>query len=132
MPDPINERDLFALHYVFIPRINEALQSFQEAWNHHHIRTERGMTPNQLFVAGALQLRNSGLVAVDFFDNVPEDYGSTEEGVPANDSEGVQILSSSIHIADQQIQQLQERVNPLTESDNFGVGLYQHALDIIN
>ena len=115
MLDPINERDLFALHYVFIPRINEALQSFQETWNHHHIRTERGMTPNQLFVAGALQLRNSGLVAVDFFDNVSEDYGSTEEGVPANDSEGVQIPSSSIHIADQQIQQLQERVNPLTE-----------------
>ena len=74
MLDPINERDLFALHCVFIPRINEALQSFQEAWNHHHIRTERGMTPNQLFVAGALQLRNSGSVAIDFFDNVPEDY----------------------------------------------------------
>ena len=54
------------------------------------------MTPNQLFVAGALQLRNSGMVAVDFFDNVPDNYGSEEEGVANSDDEGVQIPETNL------------------------------------
>ena len=130
MLDPINESHLFALHYVFLPRINEALQHFQESWNQHGIRTERGMTPNQLFTAGALRLRHSGLAAVDFFDSVPDDYGTEEDGVSPDNSEGVEIPSTSIHLSDEQLQLLQDRVNPLAESDNFGVELYEQVLDI--
>ena len=37
--DPLNEIHLFALHYIFIPRINEALKLFRDGWNHHGIRT---------------------------------------------------------------------------------------------
>ena len=48
MLDWINEAHPYTLHYVFLPRINQALLHFQEAWNQHHIHTERGMTPNQL------------------------------------------------------------------------------------
>ena len=115
MLDPINGYHLYALHYVFIPRINEALLHFQESWNNHHIRTERGMTPNQLFVAGSLQLRNSGM---DFFNNVPESYGTDEEGVPANDSEGVQIPQTNIRVSAQQLEQLQDHINPLADSSS--------------
>ena len=68
--DPVNERHLFALQYVFLPRINKALDDFRNAWNHHGVRTERGLTPNQLFTAGMLRLKNSGLTAMDFFDHV--------------------------------------------------------------
>ena len=132
MLDPINDYHLYALHYVFIPRINEALLHFQESWNNHHIRTERGMTPNQLFVAGSLQLRNSGMAAVDFFNNVPESYGTDEEGVPANDSEGVQIPQTNIRVSAQQLEQLQDHINPLADSENFGIELYQQVLDIIH
>jgi hypothetical protein len=67
MLDPINEAHLCALHYIFLPRINQALIHFQESWNHHPVSTERGMSPNQLFTSGALRLRYSGLAAVDFF-----------------------------------------------------------------
>lgn len=37
--DPMNEKHLYALHYVFIPRINRALSEFRHGWNHHPIRT---------------------------------------------------------------------------------------------
>ena len=40
--------DLSVLHVVFLPRINEALQSFMDAHNNHKIRTERNSTPIQL------------------------------------------------------------------------------------
>ena len=33
--DPTNELHLFALHYVFLRRINSALQQFAEGWNSH-------------------------------------------------------------------------------------------------
>ena len=43
----LNEVDMFCLHYVFLPRINEALNSFVDSWNNHPISTERNLTPNQ-------------------------------------------------------------------------------------
>ena len=53
--DPLNEVDLFCLHFVFLPRINVALQLFTESWNNHSISTANGMTPNLLFIHRALQ-----------------------------------------------------------------------------
>ena len=45
---------------------------FKDGWNNHGIRTEHNQSPNQLFVAGALRLRQSGLTALDFFDCVSD------------------------------------------------------------
>ena len=45
----------------------------------HGIRTEHNKTPNQLFTAGALQLQHAGLVALDFFDQIPDGYGIDED-----------------------------------------------------
>ena len=63
--DPMNELHSFALHHVFLGRINKSLIAFKDGWNMHGLRTERNHTPVQLFQAGALQLKNSGLEAMD-------------------------------------------------------------------
>ena len=47
-----NELHLFCLHYVFIPRINASLQSFQQAWNSHPMQSEHGLSPEQLWLQG--------------------------------------------------------------------------------
>ena len=31
--DPTDEKDLFSLHYVYLPRINKQLSLFQRAWD---------------------------------------------------------------------------------------------------
>jgi hypothetical protein len=49
--DPINELDLYSLHYVYLPRINRSLAHFEEGWNHHGIRTASHMSPHQLFAS---------------------------------------------------------------------------------
>lgn len=49
----LNEIDLFCLHVVYLPRINEALDEFVECWNNHPVSTENNLTPNQLFIQGA-------------------------------------------------------------------------------
>ncbi len=63
--DPLNEYHLYALYYVYKPRLNRALAHFKEGWNHHRIRTAHNQTPHKMFNAGALQLQKSGLRAMD-------------------------------------------------------------------
>ena len=98
--NPINTLHLFALHYIYIPRINQGLQQFLEAWNHHGMRTECGQTPHQIFTAGSLRLRHSGLSALDFFDTVTETYGvDSDLGVTSDetdDEEGVEVPATDL------------------------------------
>ena len=49
-----NELHLFALHFVYLPRIQKSLNSFQEAWNHHQISTEGNKSPYQLWMSGMM------------------------------------------------------------------------------
>lgn len=51
---PTDEVDLFALHYVFLPRINEHLEMFSQAYSRHRIRTEGNHSPIQLWLHGML------------------------------------------------------------------------------
>lgn len=46
--DPSNPLHLFCLHYVFLPRINQSLHAFVNAYSQHKIRTEHNQTPTQL------------------------------------------------------------------------------------
>ena len=72
------------------------------------------------------------LPAVDFFDDdVPVDYGIEENGFPGDDIEGVEIPSSQIQLTDEQMSELQGTVNPLSDSDNFAIELYQQTLQFI-
>lgn len=124
--DPLNPIHIYAIHYVFLPRINRALHFFKEAWNSHRLRTEHGQTPNQLFVAGTLRLQHAGLVALDFFDQVSDSYGIYEvEDLPlVEDEEGVVVPPIDFSLTDEQLGELQSRVDPLNDSENMGIDLY--------
>ena len=135
MLDPVNERDLYALHFTFLPRINQALSKFQDGWNRHGIRTEHNMTPYQLFTYGALQLQHTGLVALDFFETTSEEYGIDDsDPILAESSidEGVSIPQVNIHLETEQLEQLQDEVNPLQQSDNYGIDIYLKAIEVLN
>ena len=123
---------MYSLHYVYIPRINRALTLFKNGWNKHGIRTEHASSPEQLFVAGALRLRNSGMVAVDFFDNVQIDsYGVDEEGLAIDDDGAIVIPENTFGLTEEQFLELQQQVNPLDASENHGIELYEHTIEFI-
>ena len=126
--DPVNEKHMFALHYVFLPRINKAIEDFRNAWNHHGVRTERGMTPNQLFTMGMLQLKHSGLTAMDFFNIVDESYGVEEDGLVPEDDEGVEVPRNTLQLSEQQLSELQEAIDPLADSEDYGISIYTTTL----
>lgn len=48
---PVDNTDLYCLHYVFLPRINSQLEIFRQAYNRHKLRTEQNMSPLQLWNA---------------------------------------------------------------------------------
>jgi hypothetical protein len=50
--DVENERHMYALHYVYLAVINKCLHVFQEAFNHHPLRTEQNKSPYQLWTEG--------------------------------------------------------------------------------
>ena len=68
--DCANEVHVFALHYVFLPRINQNLKMFQEAYNAAPLSTERGYSPTQLWVRGLLEVTNSDRRVPQEFSNV--------------------------------------------------------------
>lgn len=47
--DPLNDTDLFCLHYVFKSILNKRLREFVDAHNHHPISTENNLAPIFLF-----------------------------------------------------------------------------------
>ena len=47
-----NEVHIFCLQYIFLERINVALQKFKDAWNDHPMSTEGYLSPNQLWIRG--------------------------------------------------------------------------------
>ena len=55
-----NAKDMFCLHYVFLPRINRHLHMFIEGWNRHPLSSEGNMSPNQKWIEGLHRIAGSG------------------------------------------------------------------------
>lgn len=131
--NPLDEEQMFALHYVYLPKINKSLAIFCGTWNNHGLRTENGKTPRQLFTSGVLRLRHSGLTALDFFNTVPEHYGTGGEdiAVQPDNNEVVSVPVSAIQPNEEQLEELRRNVNPYDNTNDYGIEQYIQALDII-
>ena len=109
MLEPLNEIHLYALHYVFLPRINQSLSTFMEGWNHHPIRTAHNHSPHQLFSAVALLLQHSQIAALDFLDSVDDHYGEdTDAPTAESDEEAVTIPEIRCPTSETQLANLQQ------------------------
>ena len=59
-----NSLHLFILRYVYLPRINVAVDSFTNAWNKHPMRTEKNWSPERMWTNGMMDTTNRHLLAV--------------------------------------------------------------------
>ena len=65
-----SDLQMFCLHYVFAPRINDCLEQFIIGWDNHPIESAGNMTPNQLWIRGLLGIANDdGTVAKEVWLN---------------------------------------------------------------
>ena len=133
--DVLDEKCLFALHYVFIPRINRALNEFAADWNNHPLSTEGNRSPLSLWHTGVMTMINSGHSAIESLitDNW-NDYGVDDDGpLPESHSDNnVQVPGVEFDASDEQLQYLYNAVNPLEDDGNHGCELYSQTINIIN
>ncbi len=135
--DPLNEIHVYALHFVYLPRIRKGIRMFTEAWNNHGIRTCHHTSPRQMFVSGCLRLRYSGLIALDFLDDVDNRYG-TGQGDYENDyigvdreADSVEVPRSSVELSAERFELLCTLIDPLSVSNNHGIDKYERTVELV-
>ena len=131
--NPLSDEHLFALHYVYLPRINAAIKMFVNGWNTHSIAKTGGKSPMQLYTEGMLTLRKSGVPALDYYKGVDDDYGTTDQSFLPQEivSDTVNIPRINMDLSPQQISQLNNL--PLNEhQDDFGLVMYNNVVSIIS
>ncbi len=121
-----NNTDLFCLHFVFLPRINQVLKSFQGAWNSHGLSTECNWSPIQLFTAFSCN---------PLFDESDIDVDTYGVGSDTDDEDAetaVVIPAISPPVSEHDLQALQLAIDPLQNSDSYGTDLYLDTIFFIN
>ena len=99
--DPLLASDLYYLHFVYIPRITNALESFRCGWNNH---AERSMTPLQMFMSGSL----AHSIQLDSF------HGDVDSALQL-DASGIIVSPTSSPLTHPQEDELKALVDPLQE-----------------
>ena len=130
--DILAESHLFALHYVFLPRINQTLTELSQSWNNHPMRTEGNRSPRQLWHSGMCAAVNSRYSAIEsaFDDTLDlENYGVEDgEFIELDMNNDVQIPETTVNLTNEQLEQLRQAVVPLVEDGNHGINLYLAAV----
>ena len=122
-----SELHIFSLHFVYLPRINRALQHFVEAWNNHRLRTA-GQSPLQLFYSGVLAHDiniNEGNLAM---------YGVDEEGMPGEmqTNNHVRVPNVNVNISEADMNYLQTNVDVLANDNNNGITIFVEVLSFLS
>ena len=136
--DALNECHLLALHYVYIPRINRALNEFMEDWNNHPLSTEGSRSPLSLWHSGVTSLINSQYSAIDSImeGNTTnwDNFGIDDDGpLPHyNADNDLHIPEFELNLTDEQLEQLKGTIDPLIEDGNHGCNTYMETLNVIS
>jgi hypothetical protein len=130
--NPLDESHLFALHYVFLPRINQCLNEFCTSWNNHPIRTSHASSPIQLYTTGMVVLHQTSTIALDYYSTVDDDYGREieERNITCPDSENQVHIPDTPTLCD--LHEVYSVINPLRDSSVCGVDIYLEVLQYLN
>lgn len=128
-----NPTHVFILHYVFLSRINQALQEYKHAFNNHGVRTANNWSPNQMWLNGMMNAENP--LAHEGLDDTPDDlqfYGYDPNGPsPFEDSDNNVVVSPIYHETTAEILTILQTVDPLRPSTEMGIDVYLDALGLV-
>ena len=120
--NPLNEADIYCLHYVYVPIINKCLQEFTESWNHHRLSSEHNNTPYQLFVTGLFNLETVNTCSDSNLANIPTGFSTVNPvDVPRSTFQPCPILE----------QLLTNSIDTTHQSGDLGVGAYKNTVALV-
>ena len=127
-----NQIHLFALHLVFIPRINKALDEFCEAFNHHKVRTEGNWSPYQMWTNGMFHADNP--LSHGLLDEEPSEmeiYGNDPQG-PSPTERDYHVVIDPVDLSHGDLLKsfVFEHLDPLRPSTEMGADIYTEALEL--
>lgn len=90
--DCLNENHIFAMHYVFISRIQKSLDEFKCQWNGHPVSTAENLRPEQLFIRGTVSNCNQNILEGVNDNNEFDEFGlgidlDTDATLPISDDD---------------------------------------------
>ena len=125
-----NLTDLFALQFVYVPRIQQSLDNFKEGWNHHQLSTEKNQSPYQLWLMGMMDENRSSQRGVRMvLENAADDslFGidpSPSLNAMPSDSSIVEVHDISFDRMEFVTNHIKESFDPFFDDGNFGIDLY--------
>lgn len=147
-----NDLHLWALHYIFVPRLNQELSAWIVGFNNHRHRSDRlertMRTPQQMFIEGRLsnsfctaEMREREMENFDPSRNQLDDdfnnYGvfgdrrapAVEDDVDWNTVQWPEI--AELHLTDELKQIIQQRFDPLQNDNSQGVNLWFNLVNFL-
>ena len=132
--DPLDEIHLHALHYVYLPLINKALDEMSNVWAFHPLSSARNRSPNQLWHLGLSRFYSLDPETADQAMVTDwNEYGLDEDApLPNVDTDNnVQVPASRIPLTEEQSGILRAAIDPLAFDDNEGINIYQETVQCL-
>lgn len=131
MLDVDNEIQLFSLHYVYLPRINQQQGDLVQSWNCHPLTSSNCLSPCQLWVRGMIENVSSGYTATDGFfgENLDLTYLNNMH-FPSVESDFVEV-NPAITISDDDLESLTSDIQPLRNSESWGIDIYLETISFL-
>lgn len=129
MLDPLSDVDLYCLHMVYVPKINESLAMFTDGWNSHALSSEHNLSPMQLFTTGALfssQVRQT----LVFSDLQSSDNSQVSSSTTSPCS--VEVPRTILPLTPDQHCQLSDLLQRVSLDRNFNIDLYCNMRQIVS
>ena len=71
--DPANQVHLYGLHYTYVPRINQHLDTWREGYIRHRTRTAGNRSLMQFYILGLLRMRGTeSVVAREMYESLSD------------------------------------------------------------
>ena len=125
---------MFCLHFVYIPRLQRALDEFVLQWNCHPVSTESNLSPEQLFITGCF-----ANPSVD--DTMPEDIDMFGNGADSDDDAPLEINdddyevsvpNSAVQLSNEMLTLLSEQIDVFGDDGTDGRSLYQFCVQFVD
>ena len=126
--DPLNEIDLFCVHYVFLPMLNQCLQQFAESWNFHPLSTEHNLSPEQLFAIGLIDRCNSDVEPTSL---PPAWRNVSNSALPVDDPELVDVPETPSNVCMRLQAELDNLAVRIPRAGDVGISLYNQVVQSV-
>lgn len=124
-----SEVHLWALHFVYLGRIQQSASEFCQQWNHHSLSSARSMTPMAMWYTGMFLQPNLELRTQEEID----DYGVDYDGpIVQEENQQITVPESNLTLNPDNITRLQVVCNPLTDDSNCGINHFIFVRDFIS